>query len=44
MEIAAEVLRSPIFRLTRYTGWALSEIAAMSVRRFIWWLEGLPKK
>jgi len=29
--------------LAHYTGWGLDELMQLSVSRFIWFLEGLPK-
>jgi hypothetical protein len=44
LEIKADALRGPMLDLASMTSWSCSEIEAMTLRRFIWWLEGLPKK
>ncbi|WP_377068508.1 hypothetical protein [Roseovarius ramblicola] len=34
-------LRIMVLALARHTGWPWSDIAAMPVSRFLWWIEGV---
>lgn len=35
-------IRQGTLALAGHTGWSLAEISALTVSRFIWWIEGLP--
>jgi hypothetical protein len=37
-------VRAGSLYLARFTGWPVSDIEAMPVSKFMWWIEGLPKK
>jgi hypothetical protein len=37
-------VRRGVLALASHTGWSLTEIEGLATSRFLWWIEGLPKR